>query len=68
LNWLNFRDEKPLAAVKDLKIRCPVLIVVAKNDQTLPPWMSRGIEKSFEDLTVREVNAGHWALWQRPGE
>jgi len=73
LNWyrtreLNFRDEKPLAAVKDFKIRCPVSFVVAKNDRALPPSMSQGMEKSFEDLTVREVDAGHWALWQKPEE
>jgi soluble epoxide hydrolase / lipid-phosphate phosphatase len=73
LNWyrtreLNFRDEKPLAVVKDFKIRCPVLFVVAKNDQALPPSMSQGMEKSFENLTVREVDSGHWALWQKPEE
>lgn len=73
LNWyrtreLNFRDEKPLAAVKDLKITCPVLFVVAKRDEALPPSMGRGMERGFEDLTVKEVDAGHWALWQRPEE
>jgi soluble epoxide hydrolase / lipid-phosphate phosphatase len=73
LNWyrtreLNFRDEKVLANVKDLKIKVPVLFVVAKNDQALPPSMSRGMERSFESLEVREVDAGHWALWQRPEE
>jgi soluble epoxide hydrolase / lipid-phosphate phosphatase len=73
LNWyrtreLNFRDEKVLANVKDFKIRCPVLYVGAKRDQALPPSMVRGMERNFEDLTVGEVDAGHWALWQRPEE
>lgn len=73
LNWyrtreLNFKDEKVLANVKDLKIKCPVLFVMAKKDQALPPSMSRGMGKSFRDLTVAEVDSGHWALWQRPEE
>jgi pimeloyl-ACP methyl ester carboxylesterase len=75
LNWyrtreMNFRDERVLASVKDLRIRCPVLFVVASRDQALPPSMSqgKGMEKSFEDLTVKQVDAGHWALWQRPEE
>jgi soluble epoxide hydrolase/lipid-phosphate phosphatase len=73
LNWyrtreLNFRDEKVLANEKDLKIKVPVLFVVAKNDQALPPSMSRGMERNFESLQVRQVDAGHWALWQRPEE
>ena len=73
LNWyrtreLNFRDEKVLANVKDLKIKCPVLLVSARQDQAIPPSMARGMEKSFEDLSTGEVDAGHWALWQRPEE
>jgi pimeloyl-ACP methyl ester carboxylesterase len=73
LNWyrtreLNFKDEKVLAEVKDLRIKCPVLFVVAKHDAALPPSMARGMEKSFGDLTIKEVDASHWALWQQPEE
>jgi soluble epoxide hydrolase/lipid-phosphate phosphatase len=71
LNWyktreLNFRDEKDLAKVKDLKIRAPTLFVPAKNDTAIPPSMARGMEGNFTDLTIKEVDASHWALWQKP--
>lgn len=73
LNWyrtreLNFKDEKVLAEVKDLKIKVPVLLVQAKYDGALPPGMAKGMEKSFSDLKIREVDASHWVLWQRPEE
>lgn len=71
LNWyrtreLNFRDEMELAMVKDLKIKAPTLFISAKNDTAIPPSMAKGMERNFTDLTVREVHASHWALWQKP--
>lgn len=73
LNWyrtreLNYKDEKVLAEDQDLKIRVPVLFVAAKHDAALPEHMSRGMERSFTELTRKEVDSAHWALWQRPEE
>lgn len=73
LNWyrvreLNFRDERELALQKDLKIKVPVLFISAKHDGALPPSMSRGMERSFDNLSRGEVDASHWALWQKPDE
>lgn len=73
LNWyrtreLNFRDEKELAVKKDLKIKVPVLFVAAKHDSAIPPSMAKGMERSFDNITMKEVDSSHWALWQRPDE
>jgi soluble epoxide hydrolase / lipid-phosphate phosphatase len=72
LNWyktreLNFRDEMDLAKAKDLRIKVPTLFVPAKYDTAIPPSMARGMERNFTNLTIKEVDASHWALWQRPG-
>jgi pimeloyl-ACP methyl ester carboxylesterase len=71
LNWyrireLNFRDEMDLAKVRDLKVKAPTLFVPAKYDTAIPPSMARGMAKDFVELTIREVDASHWALWQKP--
>jgi soluble epoxide hydrolase/lipid-phosphate phosphatase len=73
VNWyrtrqLNFRDERELAKIKDLKIRVPVLYVCATRDIALPPWMSRGMERNFTNYRRAEVDAGHWALTQKSDE
>ena len=73
LNWyrtreLNFRDEKQFAQAKSFKIKVPVLFVSALHDNALPPSMAKGMERSFENLTMKEVDSSHWALWQRPDE
>jgi len=45
-----------------------VLFVCASNDGALPPSLSQGMEKHFRSLTRGEVEASHWALWEKPGE
>jgi len=42
----------------------PVLFVQATRDNVLTPSLSVGMEKYVSKLTRREVDAGHWALWQ----
>ena len=44
----------------------PALFIGATDDAALPPWMSRGMERHFEQLTRGEVKASHWALWEAP--
>ncbi|KAF4467357.1 Epoxide hydrolase 2 [Fusarium albosuccineum] len=68
LNWyrvreLNHRDEVEFAKTGH-KLKMPALFVMATNDTALPPSMSQGMEKHFDNLTRGEVKASHWALWQ----
>lgn len=71
LNWYrtreqNFKDEESLAAQGERKMEVPTLFVLATKDDALPPSMSANMDKSFVDLTRGEVEASHWALWEKP--
>ncbi|KAM7183073.1 Alpha/Beta hydrolase fold [Naviculisporaceae sp. PSN 640] len=75
LNWyrttrIKWEEELPLAQAKvgseEKKISTPALMVLAKNDATLPPSMARGMDQYFENLTVRGVETSHWALVEDP--
>jgi soluble epoxide hydrolase/lipid-phosphate phosphatase len=39
-------------------------MITASNDYVLKPEMAAGMGKYFNNLTKREVVAGHWALWE----
>lgn len=45
-------------------IKHPTLFIQASKDNVLTPELSQGMEKYIPRLTRREVEAGHWALWQ----
>ena len=48
---------------------CPLLFVLATQDQALKPFMAaRMVPERIPRLTRREVEAGHWVLWQKPEE
>lgn len=49
-------------------IDVPVLFIQATDDAALPPSLSEGMERFVANLTRKEVDAGHWALWQKPVE
>lgn len=78
LNWyrtrdLNWRDEKVFCGEDGkqettVQVQPPTMFVLAEQDAALPPFMSRGMEKNFVDLTRTSVNASHWCLWQVPDE
>lgn len=75
LNWyrtreINHADEQYLLEVDPprVKIECPVLFVQATHDTALPPSMSKGMERWAPRLRRREVEASHWALWEKPEE
>lgn len=76
LNWyrtgeLNFEDEKEMAAKVEkegYKFEMPFLLIIGAKDAALPPRLSEGMEKWFRSLTKGTVNAGHWALWEKPAE
>ncbi|KAN0095544.1 epoxide hydrolase [Hyaloscypha variabilis] len=75
LNWyrtgeLNFEDEKGLVAFWDEggKLEIPVLYVAGTRDSALPPSLGKGMGRYCAELRKAEVEAGHWALWEKPGE
>ncbi|EKD12985.1 epoxide hydrolase [Drepanopeziza brunnea f. sp. 'multigermtubi' MB_m1] len=74
LNWyrtqeLNFEDEKLMAAeMEGFKFDIPTLFIAGARDEALPPSMSVGMDKWFRSLTRGEVDASHWALWEKPAE
>lgn len=70
LNWYrsreaNFKDEQRLT---HRKMDHPVLFILATRDNVLTKEFSAGMEKVVPNLTRREVEAGHWALWQASDE
>jgi soluble epoxide hydrolase/lipid-phosphate phosphatase len=73
-NWyrtgqLNFEDEKEIAeSEKEIKFQMPFLFITATKDAALPPKLGEGMEKHFRSLTKGQVDASHWALWEKPAE
>jgi len=67
LNWYrtreaNWKDELEL---HKQTIDIPAMFIQATRDSVLKPEMSAGMNKYVTKLTRREVNAAHWALWER---
>jgi len=46
----------------------PALFIAGSKDAALPPSLANGMEKWFRSLTKAEVDAHHWALWEKPAE
>lgn len=42
----------------------PALFISATKDVVLKPEMAARMGKHFDNLTHKEVEAGHWALWE----
>lgn len=51
-----------------VKVEHETLFVLARKDQTLKPWMAEKMEARMPRLVRREVDAGHWCLWEKPEE
>jgi soluble epoxide hydrolase/lipid-phosphate phosphatase len=74
LNWyrtgeLNHADEVEYAAkLEGFVFEMPVLFITASKDAALPPAMSKGMDAWFKSLSRGEVDANHWALWEKPAE
>ena len=67
--WRDFFDNgrKPLTqAHKELTFKQEVLFVLAKKDLALQAFMAARMNERIPKLTRREVDAGHWALWEQP--
>ncbi|KAK4106498.1 alpha/beta-hydrolase [Parathielavia hyrcaniae] len=65
---VNYEEERELLKEGRIRVTVPSLMVVAKRDAALPPALSANMGKWFDNLVTREVDAGHWALWQTPAE
>ncbi|KAJ9651530.1 hypothetical protein H2198_009198 [Neophaeococcomyces mojaviensis] len=73
LDDLDFFFDGPKTDPKDFEgkvhgIEQPTLFVFATRDTALQEWMSKNMEDRIPRLTRRTVQAGHWALWERPAE
>lgn len=70
VNWYRTRKvnyEEELAIV-GRKIEVPTLFIQALKDQALPPHLGKSMAKHVPNLTVKQVNTAHWALWEKPEE
>ncbi|RAH49931.1 alpha/beta fold hydrolase [Aspergillus brunneoviolaceus CBS 621.78] len=70
LNWyrtrkINYEDE---LAILNRRITAPLLFIQALKDPALPPNLGGGMTRTIPHLTYKQVNTGHWALWQKPEE
>ncbi|KAL4976838.1 Alpha/Beta hydrolase protein [Aspergillus desertorum] len=70
LNWyrtrrINYDDELSLQTGT---IDIPVLFIQALRDAALPPHLAKGMRKAVPRLMTKQVNASHWALWEKPAE
>ncbi|KAE8411331.1 Alpha/Beta hydrolase protein [Aspergillus pseudocaelatus] len=66
-SWTN--EQSLLAQGKEaISIKCPVLYVHALADLVVNSEMPKAMVPFVPNLTVKEVEAGHWALWQKPAE
>lgn len=75
-NWyrtaeLNFEDEREFSTRLEegkLNFEMPVLFIGGRRDAALPPALAGGMDKYFKSLVKDEVDASHWALWEKPME
>ena len=51
-----------------VKIEQPLLYVFATRDMALQDWMTKQMEARIPKLVRRNVEASHWALWEKPDE
>ncbi|KAL2024396.1 hypothetical protein VTK56DRAFT_8207 [Thermocarpiscus australiensis] len=73
LNWyrterFNYEEELKLVEEGRSRVTMPTLMITASRDVALPPAMAAAMDRYCDDLVKREVDAGHWALWEKPAE
>ncbi|KAF1812511.1 alpha/beta-hydrolase [Eremomyces bilateralis CBS 781.70] len=61
----NWRDE---LSMEKATLDMPILFISATQDAVLTPAMAKNMSRSLTNLTMREVKAQHWALWQKADE
>ncbi|KAI9375627.1 Alpha/Beta hydrolase protein [Aspergillus egyptiacus] len=70
LDWyrtrkINYEDELSLDRES---IHVPTLFIQATKDAALPPSLAKGAGKYLPQLVTKQVEASHWALWEKPKE
>lgn len=70
INWYrNMTRNWERSAELDHTVRVPSLIIMAENDEVLPPSATEGMEKLVPDLEKYLVrNSGHWTQQEQPAE
>jgi pimeloyl-ACP methyl ester carboxylesterase len=65
-----FTDEQALLAQgqEAISIKCPVLYIHSLADLVVTHEMTKAMVPFVPNLTMKEVEAGHWVLWQKPAE
>lgn len=43
-----------------------MLFIQALKDEALPPHLGKSMAKHIPNLTLKQVNTAHWALWEKP--
>ncbi|KAL2829154.1 Alpha/Beta hydrolase protein [Aspergillus cavernicola] len=70
LNWYRTRkinhDDELFLPTSTIEV--PVLFIQATRDAALPPHLGKGGAKHLPQLTTKQVDSSHWALWERPKE
>lgn len=65
----NFQVDRPLLDVEHgVRIKCPTLFVRALKDDMITGEIVGMMDVNVPDLKIKEVDAGHWLLWERPRE
>lgn len=75
-NWyrtrrLNYEEELELLASsggQPKRIRVPSLLISATDDKALPPALSQGMERHFDNLTKHVAKGNHFVHWTSPDE
>jgi pimeloyl-ACP methyl ester carboxylesterase len=66
----NFLDDSYFTRQENtdaVTIKCPTLFLCATEDIYVRPEVTQGMKASVSNLTFKEVNAGHWIMWEKPG-
>lgn len=64
----NHLDDQALLPVSAPSLHVSTLMITATFDDAVKPAYAARMHRDVEFLTMREVPAGHWALWEAAGE
>ena len=72
-NWYrtreaNWKDDLQLIEMGRTNVEQPTLFIQATRDSVFIPAMVANMGKNIPKLTVKPVEANHWALWEKPTE